>query len=162
MAAGVAKAKLEDIYPTFGMHLWGGFLSHVSGKVFARTGIEDARFGIHTLKYQGAEITDNQDLTSVAVAHFHAPSWEHFKRHLEFRQTKGSYRRKTDDPDKILLGDILDLLIEEDGEDGLRALFDEVALDTPDLRQRLSEHGMLVEHDFDLDGAVRRVFGDLP
>ena len=162
LAAGVAKAKLEDIYPTFGMHLWGGFLSHVSGKVFARTGIEDARFGIHTLKYQGTEITDNQDLTSVAVAHFHAPSWEHFKQHLEFRQTKGSYRRKTDDPDKILLGDILDLLIEEDGEDGLRALFDEVALDTPDLRQRLSEHGMLVEHDFDLDGAVRRVFGDLP
>ena len=162
LSAGVAKAKLEDIYPTFGMHLWGGFLSHVSGKVFARTGIDDTRFGIHTLKHHGAEISNHAPLPQITVAHFHAPSWDQFKHHLEFRQTKGSYRRKDDDPDKIMLADILDMLIEEEGDSGLRALFDEVAADTPELRQKLSDHGMLVEHDFDLDAAARRVFGKVP
>ena len=57
---------------------------------------------------------------------------------------------------------ILTFLLENEGDAGLRALFDEVCADTPALRDRLAAHGMLLTHPLDPDSAVRRIFGDLP
>lgn len=159
--AGVKKSRLQDIYPTFGMHLYGGFLSHSSGKVFARTGIPDTRLGIHTLKYQGEDATNRAKPDGLFLAHFHAPSWQHFRDHLDFRQSKGSYRPRSDRPE-MGQADLLRFLIEEDGDAGLRSFFDEVCADTPDLRKRLADHKMLLRHQFDLDASVTRVFGTLP
>ncbi|MCT4553374.1 MAG: glycosyltransferase family 2 protein [Pelagimonas sp.] len=159
--AGVPKPVLQDIYPTFGLHLYGGFLSHTSGKVFARTGIPDTRLGIHTLKYLGEEVTNRTKPDGLFLAHFHAASWTEFRDKLRFRQTKGSYRPAN--PTRALgLSEVLRYLGEEEGDSGLRAFFDEVCSDTPALRKRLSDHGMLLQRDFDLDGAVTRVFGELP
>ncbi|WP_146588991.1 glycosyltransferase family 2 protein [Puniceibacterium confluentis] len=160
-AAGVPKASLQDVYPTFGLHLYGGFLSHTTGKVFARTGIPDTRLGIHTLKYKGADATNRAPLSQVFLGHLHAPSWGHFRDHFEFRRTRGSYRPRTESG-RLDLSDILAFLADTEGEAGLRTLFDEVALDTPDLRARLTARGMLLTHPLDPDAAVLRVFGALP
>ncbi|KMK67089.1 glycosyltransferase family 2 protein [Puniceibacterium sp. IMCC21224] len=158
---GVPKATLQDIYPTFGLHLYGGFLSHTSGKVFARTGIPDTRLGIHTLKYKGEEASNAAPLPDVFLGHFHAPNWDHFRHHFDFRRRHGSYRPRTD-KGALDLSDIIAYLAETEGEDGLRALFDEVAQDSAELRARLAAHGMLVTHPLDPDAAVLRVFGELP
>lgn len=140
------------------MHLYGGFLSHAAGKVFARTGIPDTRLGIHTLKYKGADVSNRAPLSGCRLAHLHAPSWEAFLRHLPFRRSVGSYAKQSERPGKLGVADILTYLEKEEGEAGLRLFFDEVCRDTPELRQKLAAHGMLVERDLDLDGAVARVF----
>lgn len=160
-AAGQPKAVTQDIYPTFGMHLYGGFLSHHSGKVFARPGIPDTRLGIHTLKFNGEEATNAVTLPASYLAHFHAPTWDHFRRHFDFRRAKGSYRDRHD-TDQLGLSDILAFLAEEDGDAGLRTFFDEICADTPALRAKLAAHGMLLTRPLDLDAAVLRVFGSAP
>jgi hypothetical protein len=161
VTAGQPKALLQDIYPTFGLHLYGGFLSHSSGKVMARTGIPDTRLGIHALKYQGEEASNKCTLPGVTLAHLHAPSWEVFHAHLTFRLTLGSYRKRERETE-MGQGEILRFLAEEEGDEGLRALFDEVCADTPALRDSLRTHGMLIERDLDLEAKVLRVFGVLP
>lgn len=155
------KAVLQDIYPTFGAHLYGGFLSHTSGKIFVRTGIPDTRLGIHTLKYNGLEATNRARLDRLRLAHLHAPSWQHFRDHLAFRQEKGSYRPRSE---RVEMGqaNLIAFLLEEEGEAGLRLLFDEVCADTPELRARLAAHDMLLSADFAPDAEVRRIFGALP
>ncbi len=157
-AAGIKKSRVQDIYPTFGLHLYGGFLSHTAGKVFTRTGIPDTRLGIHALKYQGKDISNRAALPDCRLAHLHAPSWEAFLRHLPFRRSVGSYAKQSERPGKLGVADILAYLESEEGEDGLRLFFDEVCRDTPDLRQKLAAHGMLLERKLDLDGAVERIF----
>lgn len=158
--AGQKKAVLQDIYPTFGLHLYGGFLSHSAGKVFARTGIPETRLGIHALKYHGEDATNRIKPGGLHLAHFHAPSWQHFRDHLAFRQEKGSYRGGSDRRE-LGQAELLRFLA-EDGEEALRAFFDEVCADTPRLRAALAERDMLLTRDLDLDGAVARVFGGLP
>ncbi|SFD82335.1 Glycosyl transferase family 2 [Roseivivax sediminis] len=161
--AGQPKAVVQDIYPTFGLHLYGGFLSHVTGKVFVRTGQPgDIRFGIHALRRDGVHLKTKTQLSGVHLGHLHAPSWAHFRDHLEFRRSHGSYRKRNEDPADMGLADILAFLDETEGEDGLRAFFEEVCRDTPELRARLAAHGMLLDHPLDLDAAVARVFGTVP
>lgn len=160
-AAGRPKTVLQDIYPTFGMHLYGGFLSHSAGKIIARTGIPDTRLGIHALKYQGEAASNKYEPADMVLAHLHAPSWEVFKAHLAFRMTHGSYRNRERET-QLGQGDVIGYLAQQEGEPGLRALFDEVCTDTPVLRDRLRAQGMLIERDLDLDSKIKRVFGTLP
>lgn len=159
--AGVKKALLQEIYPTFGLHLYGGFLSHTGGKVFARPGIPDTRLGIHAMKYKGEDISNKARAEGLFLAHFHAPNWDHFRAHLAFRREKGSYRRPAE-RSEMGQAELFAFLTQEDGDAGLRAFFDEVCADTPDLRDRLSRHNMLLTHTFDFDATTRRVFGALP
>ncbi|MBN9677612.1 glycosyltransferase family 2 protein [Salipiger bermudensis] len=159
--AGQKKAVLQEIYPTFGMHLYGGFLSHTSGKVFARTGIPETRLGIHTLKYRGEDASNRAKLEGIHLVHLHAPSWQHFRDHLAFRRTQGSYRARSERKE-MGQANLIAFLAEEEGEDGLRMLFDEVCADTPELRARLAAHDMLLTRAFDPDAAVARIFGALP
>lgn len=155
--AGAAQA-LNDAYPTFGSYLRGGFLSHVAGKVFVRTGLDDARLKIHRIRYQGQDVTNVETLTDSYVGHLHVTDWDTFRSKLEFRKTKGSYRVKADEPPKSV-GRLLHWLEEEEGEDGLRAFFEEMCLDSSDTRERLRRNGLLLKPDFNPDAALERVFG---
>jgi len=90
---GAGRHRLvEDLYPTFGPYLKSGFLSHVAGKTFLRTGHPDFRMRIHTA-FEGEDaIPDSAELTNVDLAHAHAKSWDEFLSAFRFRLEKGSYR----------------------------------------------------------------------
>jgi hypothetical protein len=158
--AGQEKAVLEDIYPNFGGHLRGGFISHREGKLIARCGLQGVRFGLHALLLNGHPASNRMALPEVKLGHAHAPDWQTFQRHMEFRLTQGSYR-KTDD-EVLGLHDILELLQEEDGETGLRAFFDEVCEGNARLTAALEARGMLLRAPLDHDAKVKRIFGAVP
>ncbi|MEE4347604.1 MAG: glycosyltransferase family 2 protein, partial [Paracoccaceae bacterium] len=158
--AGQEKAVLEDVYPNFGGHLRGGFISHREGKLIARCGLQGIRFGLHALLLNGHPASNRMALPEVRLGHAHAPDWQTFQRHLEFRLTQGSYR-KTDD-EVLGLHDILALLQEEDGEHGLRAFFAEVCEGNARLTAALEARGMLLRAPLDHDAKVKRIFGAIP
>nr|WP_283646978.1 Clp protease N-terminal domain-containing protein [Marinovum algicola] len=133
-------------------------LSHTSGKVFARTRLSDVRFGIHGLRLVGKAVGNEGALPRMMLAHCHAASFEHFRDRVTFRLTRGSYRKPEDD-DAMRLGDVLDFVLDTEGEAGLRHFFDEVCTDSAPLRDRLARHDMLVTQELDLDAQVRTVFG---
>jgi hypothetical protein len=157
-ADGVASTAIADIYPTFGSYVRGGFLSHLAGKVFARTGLGDMRLAIHRLRVKGEDVLNTAVIKDAYVGHLHAPDWDSFITKLDFRQTKGSYRTKSEDALKNI-GHLLQYLRDEEGEAGLRQFFDEMCRDTPELRTRLKKHGLLLTPRFDPDAAVEKVFG---
>lgn len=158
LGADLPPDAIHDIYPTFGSYLRGGFLSHTAGKVFARTGLGDARLKIHKLRFQGQDVTNIADLPDIYVGHLHAPDWDSFLEKLEFRKSMGSYRLRPDEPAKSV-GRLLAWLNDEEGEDVLRVFFEEMCLDSAALRGRLKRHGLLLEPEFDPDAALERVFG---
>jgi len=161
--AGLKKSALREIYPTFGQYLRGGFLSHLEGKILLRAGgtprAEKVRFGIHMAFWHGERISNRISLPDLPLGHAHAPDWETFRKHLDFRRQKGSYRNKMGE--RFLLAEILDFLEQEEGEDGFRMLFSEAAEATPGLIERLGKRNMLLEYPLDLDAAVSRWYPGL-
>lgn len=137
-----------QIYPTYGEYLKGGFLSHVAGKIFVRTGLPDVKIRIHNAFRGGVQIAETAELDAVRLAHCHAPSWEAWHAHFAYRHAQGSYRAELGPtrPAKrggITMHDLFNMIEAEGGTDALRAFFDEVCLDTPDLRARLDRHRLL-------------------
>lgn len=157
---GQDKAVLAELYPTFGPHLRGGFVSHLEGKLITRTGIPGLRLGLHALSHDGAPVANRLREDRLLLGHAHAPDWDSFRAHLEFRMTRGSYRKA--EKEAFKLRDVLGFLIDSEGEAGLRSFFDEVCTATPQLVAGLRAHDMLIEHPLDLDDAVARHFGPLP
>jgi hypothetical protein len=158
--AGQTRGVLEDLYPTYGAHLPGGFISHREGKNFARTGLMGIRVGIHTVMQGGAVMANRTKVDNLYIGHAHAPDWPYFRDHMAFRMTRGSYRKS--DEDKFRLLDILSFLQEEEGEQGVRTFFTEVCEATPRLIEGLEAHNMLLRYPLDLDAKVLRHFGPLP
>lgn len=159
-AVGQSDSVLEELFPTFGTHLLGGFLSHTQGKLIARTGVKGVRLGLHSLRWQGAPATNVQRQTGILLGHAHAPNWAAFSAHLDFRLTEGSYR-KVDEDDRLRLADVVAVLRESDGEAGVKALYVEACEASPELVQKLDRFGMLVEYPLDLQGKIDQVFGAL-
>ncbi|CUH68403.1 hypothetical protein TG4357_03546 [Thalassovita gelatinovora] len=157
-SVGAPATVLETIYPTFGMHLRGGFISHIEGKLFVRTGVEGLRFGIHAIHWQGAPATNIQAQPRLYLGHAHAPTWDEFMADMEFRMAHGSYR-KTDEDEKFRFSDVVDFLIEAEGEAGLQAFYKEVCTLTPQLAKKLTENNMLLEYPLHLDDKLAQVFG---
>jgi hypothetical protein len=154
--AGQTGALRESLYPTFGPYLRGGYISHLEGKNFARTGFKALRVGIHSCFFQQKAIANRTRLPGVWLGHAHAPSWESFARHLAFRKTQGSYRPQKSG--NIGLAQLLDML-ESEGENGLKALFKEVCLAHPDLLAALAAHNMLVTRQMPFDTLIQKHFG---
>jgi Glycosyl transferase family 2 len=157
---GLTKAVLETLYPDFGAFVPEGFLSYTGAKNFARTGLPQIRLGIHALLRKGVFVQNGHTLTTAHVGHAHAPSWEIFEAHFDFRMTRGSYRKKKHDPMK--LRDVLELVLAEDGKPGLRRFYDQMCLASPKLLAGLAAHDMLLTARLDLNQKVQRWFGDLP
>lgn len=156
----LTKSEIYRIYPEFGQHVPQGFISYVGGKIIARTGLPYIRLGIHSLKQNGARVSNGHYLDQTHIGHAHAPSWEVFHRHLSFRMQKGSYRRKLHETMK--LGDVLEVIDADEGEPGLRRFFDELCHASPVLLKNLAIRDMLLTACLDLDEKAIRWFGDLP
>lgn len=152
------------LYPTWGKHFRGGFLSHVAGKVFARTGQPGIGFRIHDLFENGNRVP-SQDIPEVSLIHDHASDWGYWLENYRYRHTKGTYRAELKGalpedkggltPHELLLG-----IEQAEGEVGLRRFFDEMCVATPELITRLEQHDALRRYRLDLPGKRQKHFPD--
>ncbi|MCH2164627.1 MAG: glycosyltransferase family 2 protein [Marinovum sp.] len=154
---GLSTDVLEELYPNFGPYLAGGFISHTSGKIFARSGTPQTELGIHNVRYQNKIVSNWTELPRMSVAHAHARDFDHFCERVAFRLEQGSYIKRTN-PEAMALADVLTYLLREEGQAGLRAFYDEVCTAQSTLLKKLDAKGMLVHLDLDLDATVERVF----
>lgn len=159
------KATVGRIYPQHGEYLKGGFLSHVQGKIFVRTGLPDLSLRIHNI-FQGAlENPGSQELPEVDLCHFHARTWEQWLAQYRYRLKQGSYRAALEpgwsrETGGITKHELLKAIEGEEGLTGLRAFFDEVCKDSPELRQKLNTEGLLRLRHLRIDAARRKHFPD--
>ncbi|MEL7163836.1 MAG: glycosyltransferase family 2 protein [Pseudomonadota bacterium] len=154
---------VETLYPTFGRHLRGGFMSHVAGKIFLRTGLPDIELRIHNAFQHGETLGDGTEMPDCDVAHVHAASWDAWRAAFEFRLQSGSYRpdiKPARGEHGVRLHDLLTGIYTDAGERGLRAFFDEVIGDSAALRSTLQEHGLLRLIPLDTDAPLSRHFPD--
>ncbi|MBU2982094.1 glycosyltransferase family 2 protein [Lentibacter algarum] len=154
------RIETEAIYPTFGAQLTGGFLSHVAGKVFARTGLEETTFKIHNFYADGEENPGQQELLETKLCHLHAHTYESWKAAYRFRLSKGAYRaelrpNRPREQGGLSLHELLSFIEQSDGEEGLRTFYHEVCTATPELLERLDAYGLL--HCLKLDLAEKRM-----
>lgn len=158
-------ATVERIYPAFGRHLKGGFLSHVAGKLFVRTGLEPLELRIHNMFLGGVMNPAEVWLGGVELCHCHARSWEDWIAAYRYRLQKGSYRPdlppvRPREEGGMSLHELFTAIEADSGEAGLRAFHDEVCADSPALRHRLGAEGLLRTCDLDLDAKRRKHFPD--
>jgi len=161
----VRRRQTRAIHPDFGDDLDGGFLSHVAGKVFTRTGQEGIGLRIHNALRDGSRDPDCVELPDCPLLHRHAPDLAHFLAAFRFRHARGSYRSELK-PVRggagLTMHQFFAALESEGGEDALAAFFHEVCTATPALRDKLSRHGLLREIAFDPARTRRRIFPDTP
>ncbi|MFL4470859.1 glycosyltransferase family 2 protein [Tateyamaria armeniaca] len=155
-----ARAALKrKIYPTYGAHIPGGFISTLSPKLIARTGLDGVRLGIHALRHKGKIVRGGARIEGLDLGHAHAPDFETFQRHMAYRLDKGSYhdRKGRLNP----LGHLIRALIDDPDKDSLRAFHREMSSAEPERLDLLGAHDMLITRCLDLDAKVRRYFGKL-
>ncbi|MEX0368990.1 MAG: glycosyltransferase family 2 protein [Tateyamaria sp.] len=162
-ASGQRSKIVNALYPTFGPYLTGGFLSHVAGKLFVRTGLPDVTVRIHNAFHGKTMMADAVELPHIALAHRHAASWSAWRAAYAYRLEKGSYRAELKPATRPedggqTLHDLFRQLYADKGEDGLSAFYDEVVGDSAALRARLDAQGLLRIAPLDLDGAVAKHF----
>ncbi|MEZ5715488.1 MAG: glycosyltransferase family 2 protein [Paracoccaceae bacterium] len=79
------NAQTAAIYPTYGAQLNGGFLSHVAGKLFIRTGIADVDVKIHNIMIGDVQNPGQQELPETELLHLHAPSLSGWLERFRYR-----------------------------------------------------------------------------
>ena len=156
------RQAAEACFPTWGRHLSGGFLSHVAGKLFFRTGIKGLQVKIHNMFLKDDMNVGERALPDIELGHFHAADWTHFRDQMRWRLATGSYRRElkaqTRAPGALNLHALLAMITDTGGEEALRLFFDEVCTATPDLLSRLEQHGLLRRHSMPFDSVRARHF----
>jgi len=151
------------LYPEYGQHLNGGFLSHVMGKVFVRTGIDGLKIRIHHAFLDDETNPGQQELSQTALCHLHAKSWPDWLATYRYRHENGSYRAelKPATAKGVLNLHALFTEIEEKyGVEGLQHFYNEVCLATPDHLSRLDQRGLLRSVSLDLATKTARHFPD--
>ena len=159
------REQTEQIYPAYGRHLNGGFMSHVVGKVFIRTGHENVSLRIHNAFVGGEKNTSPAELGQTALCHFHAADWDHWFSAYRYRLRHGSYREglkpaPSSDGTGLNMHALMQKIEAEGGETALRRFFAEVCTATPRLRTALDDFGLLHEIALDLDSKRARHFPD--
>ncbi|WP_439109955.1 glycosyltransferase family 2 protein [Lentibacter sp.] len=157
------QRETEAIYPTFGAHLNGGFLSHVAGKLFVRTGADEADYRIHNVYLNGVENPGQEELLGTELCHMHATSFEHWMQNYRYRLAHGVYRAELK-PNRpraaggLTINELLSTLEQTEGVEGLKAFYEEVCIATPELLARLKAHGLLRSHSLALEAARQKHF----
>ncbi|MGD9864838.1 MAG: glycosyltransferase family 2 protein [Pseudodonghicola sp.] len=151
-------ATVERIYPRFGPYVKGGFLSHLAGKLFLRTGLGAVTVKIHNAFLDGQMNPGETELADMLLLHRHAKSWEQWIGAFRYRLEHGSYRAelapaRPRERGGMTIHEVLSLIHEAEGEAGLRSFYDELCADSPELRAALKAEGLL--HKCDLQLAER-------
>lgn len=152
-------AIVQDLYPLYGAYVKGGFLSHLAGKVFVRTGLPDISLRIHNV-YQGERENPHEaPLDDMDLCHHHVRNWDQWISAYKFRLQKGSYRMARLQGDAgLTLNRLLSAVERDRGVKGLRDVFEALCADTQDHRDRLAAKGLLRLRDLDLGEKRRRHF----
>lgn len=159
------ERTVRALYPTYGPYVKGGFLSHLAGKVFVRTGKPGITVKIHNAFADEAELKGADNLPGLDLAHCHAKTWEDWHAAFRYRHDSGSYRaelgpNKPRDKGGMSMHELFALIEAEEGEAGLRAFFDEISADTPGLRAKLDANGLLRVVNLDLNATLSTHFPD--
>lgn len=154
---------VERLYPTYGKFLNGGFLSHVEGKLFLRTGLPDITFRIHNVFQGDGKNPGERALTDITLCHRHANSWDQFIGKYAFRLERGSYRSELTPMRPLTSGgmtlhQLLSSIEQRDGTEGLRDFYQELFADTPEHREKLHAEGLLRICDLMLDKSRAKHF----
>ena len=157
------RRLVAEIYPNFGMYLRAGFLSHLAGKIFLRTGHPKVKLRIHKAQMEDGDGPKQIELSQIELAHTHAKTWDDFLAKFQFRLERGSYRADLSpewarSKGGMTLHEVFSHIIDEDGQAGLRAFFDEVCAANPRLIAALDAQGLLRRVDLELDTHLRRHF----
>lgn len=146
------RVTTNEIYPTYGEFLNGGFLSHVQGKLAYRTQIEGLRAKIHNVFLEDQKNPGEKELNETELLHLHAKSWGDFLVAFQFRLNQGSYRSELKAAQNgMTMHQLFSAIYDEEGEQGLRAFYQEVCTASPQLLDRLRAHDLLSSHDLNLD-----------
>jgi hypothetical protein len=157
------EALVQALYPTYGAHVLGGFLSHVQGKLIVRTGLKKLSFRIHNLFQDKTLLPCKFELPGLELCHHHAPSWEHWFKHYRFRMERGSYKPGMSpnlprDQGGVNKNELFSQIESARGVDGLRAFYAELSAADPDVRARLEAHGQIRHRPLHLDEKVAKHF----
>lgn len=148
------QSAAQACFPTWGKYLSGGFLSHVAGKLFFRSGQKGLQIKIHNIVLDGVQNPGQVELPAIELGHFHADSWLHFIRAYKFRLDKGSYRSELKPQVRTEgapnLHDLFQSIESLGGEDALKAFFNEICVADIDLCLRLKANGLLRRHSMNL------------
>ncbi len=161
---GPDRTKIVSrLYPQYATYLKGGFLSHVAGKIFTRTGQPDVNLRIHNALRDKELNTDEVDLDDLKLAHVHATDWTAWRTRFAYRHEKGAYRAELAPVRPAAQGGVtlhayFESLLENEGEEGLRSFFDTVCADSDELRSRLAAEDLLERHDLELDAKLHQHF----
>lgn len=156
-------ATVERLYPVFGRYVKGGFMSHLAGKLFVRTGLGPLTVKIHNVFLGDRMNPGEAELDTVALCHRHAKSWDEWIAAFRYRLAQGSYRAELApaqprEKGGMSLHEVLGFIDAEEGETGLRAFYDELCAASPELRERLETEGLLRRCDLQLDMRRREQF----
>nr|WP_252731418.1 glycosyltransferase family 2 protein [Lentibacter algarum] len=148
------RRVLETLYPEYGLHLRTGYLSHSEGKPLVRTGLRNARLGIH--KLIGGKFSKPCVLEQTKLAHFHATSWEDFSNELPRRLASRSYVSARND--QISIADLINLVQDSEGLGGLRAFYAALRSTSAEHLAALRALNMLLSVDLQLTAKARNMF----
>lgn len=159
----IRRAETMQLYPSYGAHLNGGFLSHVAGKIFVRTGQDNIIVRIHSAFVGKIKDGNPFDLFDAHLVHLHAPTWEDWQARFRYRLNHGSYRpdlqaAKRHTTEALTMHELFTMLEAKGGETALRDFYEEVCVATPELRDRLDRLGHLYAVTLDLDAKRARHF----
>lgn len=144
--------QTAEIYPTFGRFLNGGFLSHVQGKLFYRTGVQGLTAKIHNVLVEEEMNPGQVELRDTELLHMHAKSWDDFLAAFQYRLHNGSYRSELKAKHGgMSMHQLFSSIYDQNGEPGLRGFYDEVCTASPELLSRLRSHDLLSSHALDLE-----------
>lgn len=155
------KSLQPELYPKYHGVLASGFISHTQGKIGVRTGLKKIRFGIHRAFQNEDQALSDIRTDQIELCHKHVESWDKWLKIMEFRLTKGSYREEL--TQNLRQGAALTFHqlfrgLTADGNTELREFFEEVCLATPELCDRLANHGLLRRFALDLEAKCARQF----
>ncbi len=157
------EPTVARLYPQFGDYVKGGFVSHVAGKLFVRTGLENLSFRIHNA-FAGEVMNPGMtEIADIALCHCHVGDWPAWLAAYRYRLDKGSYRAELAPARPharggLSLHELFTIIESEQGEAGLHAFYDEVCAGSPELRARLDAEGLLLRCELDIAGKIRKHF----
>jgi hypothetical protein len=156
-------AVIERLYPAHHHALKAGFVGHVAGKLFVRTGQMDGRLRVHNFRVDGQQNPGEMELDTLSLAHLHSAHWAQWRTALDYRLARGSQRAALGAGDRRgALHAHLSSILAAGGDAALRDFFETVCADTPAHRTRLAGEGLLRLQNLVPDAARRGVFPKFP